>query len=241
MPANPSLPPQPGTLSQPPRWSGVVLWLFVMALFLAALRLFVPSWSNSAWPDAILLIFGVAASVASLARQLPTPNVILAGVVAAVLGGLAHAVNDVTGWPFGRFEFNAPIGPRIVNLLPVAMLAIWVMTALTSRGAARRLLHRSRSHPLHGYRVIGLATVLMTLFAMTLMPFGASARDWWTATPTPILNWAGWGSVGLLIQVAITPLLIDKFPGPRPPNLWPLMVWGLTTAFLALGLLVRLP
>jgi hypothetical protein len=30
----------------------------------------------------------------------------------------------------------------------------------------------------------------------------------------------------LLIQVALTPLLLDKFPGQRPPNFRPLVVWA---------------
>jgi uncharacterized membrane protein len=229
-PPQPSLPPTP--LPPPSRWADVAVVLFSVSVVLAIS----PFCGNARWPEDLLLVFAGVASVAALARQLPAPNVLMAAAVAAGIGGLAHAVNAVIGLPFGRFEFNTAFGPRLLGILPLAMPVIWLAVALVARGLARLLLHSSRRHPRHGWRVLGLATVLMMGFSFALEPFGA-VKDWWMPNPTPLLNVASWGGLGLMVQIAMTPLLLDKFPGPRPPNYHPLIVWAGLNGVVAMTLL----
>ena len=205
---------------------------------LAMLRLFVPLWKNSAWPDVALLILTTAATVAAMANHLPAPNIILAASIAAGIGGIAHAVNDVTGFPFGNFEFTAVFGPRLLGVLPLAIPAFWAIAALSARGVARLVLHNSRQYPHHGYHVIGLAVLLMIFFHLALNPFASTVKGWWTANPTPLLALASGIVLSLASQVAITPLLLDKFPVPRPPNFSPLFVWIALNGWLATGLFV---
>ena len=218
-------------------WPVIVLAIFGGALLLAGLRLFVPLGENSGWPDATLLILATAATIAALAKQLPVLNVTLAASLAAGIGGLAHAVNDVTGFPFGKFEFTTALGPRLLGVLPLAIPAFWAIAALNSRGVARLLLHNSRQHPRHGHHVLALSVLLMLAFHLTLEPFAVNVKGWWTLNPTPMLAALSWMLLSLLIQVAITPLLLDKFPVPRPRNILPLLVWVGTNALLALAII----
>ena len=236
MPAQPPSQKPPGTSGLSSCWQSGTLVLIGAAVILAILRLFVPLWKNSGWPDAALLVLTGAATVAALAKQLPATNIILAGSIAAGIGGIAHAVNNVMGIPFGKFEFTAAFGPRLLGVLPLAIPALWAIVALNARGVARLLLHNSRQHPRHGYRVLGLAMLLMTAFHLTLNPYASTVKNWWTASPTPFLNLTSLTALSLIIQVAITPLLLDKFPVPRPPNFRPLAVWITLNGLLAIGL-----
>lgn len=220
------------------RWPGIVIGLFVLAAAVTILQFFVRLWPASGWADTVLLILAVAAAIAALAKQLPVVNVTIAAGIAAGLGGIAHAINDVSGLPFGRFEFTTAFGPRLLGVLPIAILGIWATAALSARGVARVVLRNTRNHQHHGYQVIGLAVGLMTVFQALLIPYGAMVKGWWSATPVPILNLIGCGLVSLLIQVAITPMILDKFPGPRPPNFWPLAVWLALHVVLVTGLFI---
>lgn len=215
----------------------LVLALFGASTVTFALRLFHPFWADSGWPDAVLLALAGVATLAAFAGQIPVPNVLLAGGIAAGIGGLAHAVNDVTGLPFGRFEFTSAMGPRLLNVLPVAMPLLWAVLALNARGAARRLLFAFRLHPRHGYHVMALAVILMTIFHLVLTSFGVCVKFWWTINPEPFLNFASLTLLSLIIQIAVTPLLLDKFPVPRLPSQWPLWILASLLFLVLLGVL----
>lgn len=237
MPAQPSSEKPPGTPRLPDLWPNAVLTAFGATLIFAALRLFIPLFPNSGWPDAALLILTTTATVAALSKQLPVLNVIFAAGIAAGIGGMAHAVNDVTGFPFGMFEFTTALGPRLLGILPLAIPAFWAIAALNARGVARLALHRSRAHPQHGYRVIVLSVLLMILLRLALEPFAVGVKIWWTATPTPLLALISSTLLSLMLQIAMTPLLLDKFPVPRPPNYWPLFVWAGINALMLVAIL----
>jgi hypothetical protein len=195
-----------------------------------------PRQATSGWSDAVLLTLALGATVAALARHLPVQNILMGVGIAAALGGGAHAVNEVIGLPFGRFEFGPAFGPRWFGVLSPAIMGVWAATALTARGAARALLHNSRQHPRHGYRVVGLATLLGVLFMAGVNPVATQVKGWLEANPTPWLNLIGLAIVSLFIQIAVTAVLIDKFPGRRPPNFWPVLVWVCLEGWLAVVL-----
>jgi hypothetical protein len=185
--------------------------------------------AGSFWGAALL------ATCASLAIQLPLAQIMSAGIVAAILGGLSHAVNGVIGLPFGNGAWPAVPPPKLWGLVPAVVPIIWTVAALNARGAARVLLHSRRAHPHHGYRVIALATLLTTLFGYGFATAGAtdgrSPGAW-------IFLLTGWSVISLLIQTLMTPLLIDKFPQTRPVNAMPLWVWCALSLRFA-GMLLR--
>lgn len=216
-----------------------MLLLFGAAVSLSAFQPFVPPLKNSGWPDAVLLAITAVATLAAFAGQLPVTNVFLAGTIAAAIGGILHAVNNVIGLPFGRFEFKPGFGPQVFDVLPVAMPVLWAVASLNARGVARRLLQHSRTHPRHGYHVIALAAGLMMIFQLTITPFAVMVKNWWTPDATPLLNLASWIVLSLIIQIAMTPLLLDKFPVPRPPNFSPVLVWVGMNLLMAPGLVSK--
>lgn len=243
MPAHSSI-HVPSKTSRPVDWHlGLTLALIGGLVFLGTLRLLLTPSQPSGPLDASLLILAVAASLTAWSKHLPMVNVLLAAGIAAGIGGAAHAVNDVTGFPFGKLTFHTSFGPRLLGILPVAMLGLWAVSTLVARGTARTVLRNWRHHPYHGFHVIGLSVVLMVIFQMALNSFGSSVTSWWSPIPTPIVNLLSTGAIGLLIQVIITPMLLDKFPGPRPPNFSPLAVWLTISGFFIAGLLLnkRLP
>jgi uncharacterized membrane protein len=188
------------------------------------------------WLCAAVAVMGLVAAVASFAPVLPWPNVLLAGALAAFIGGMAEAVSGATGFPFGRGEFMPGSGPLFLGLFPWWFPFAWATIALSARGTARLILHRSRQHPLQGYRVIALAAVLGLAGTISLELFSTHAAHFWTTEAAPVLPWVSRLMLHLLIQVTMTPLLLDKFPGPRPPNVRPLVVWTTLNAVLLLGL-----
>jgi hypothetical protein len=193
-------------------------------------------WPVQPWLNAAFVAAALLASVAALAPPLPWLNVLLAAGLGAVIGGFAHAINAVTGLPFGRFEFTPIAGWQVYGLVPWWLPPAWACLGLSARGTARLLFHATRSHPFHGYRVIGVAVLLATLPTCGLEAYAGGAARLCTPHPGSILSLASCLALHLSIQIVMTPLLIDKFPGPRPRNFRPLLVWMLIVTVVAAGL-----
>lgn len=207
---------------------------FLLLCVLTVVNQAIPFVSGQDWLVASAVVIGLVAAVASFAPVLPWPNVLLAAGLAAFVGGMTEAVSAVSGIPLGRREFMAGNGPIFLGLIPWWLPVIWATIALSSRGTARLILHGLRNHPFHGYRVIGLATALSLASAVFLEMFATRAAHLWTPSGTPVLKMASHLPLHLLVQIAITPLLIDKFPGQRLRNVLPLVVWtSFTLAMLA--------
>jgi uncharacterized membrane protein len=204
----------------------VVIGLFVAFGGLAAVNPGGAIVSGQAWLNAVVVVLALWSAVAAFAPALPWPQVLLAGGLAAFSGGLVEAVNAATGFPFGVVAFTSKAGPMILGLIPWWLPVTWAIVALSARGAARAILRRSCQHPLHGYRVIGVSVMLAVITTFGLLRMASHAVQAWTLDGNPILRGAGLVVLQLFIQVAMTPLLIDKFPGSRPPSFRPLVVWS---------------
>ena len=213
------------------------LALFIVIGTTTAANLLGHFWTIQPLLNAAFLVAVLLASMAALTPALAWPNVLLAAGLAGAITSITHGINAVIGLPFGRFDFTAAAGPRLFGLVPWWLPMIWCGIALTTRGVARLILHHSRQHPFHGWRVIAFATLLALLFNIGLDSFAIHAASYWTPHTAPLLNLASCTILNLFIQIVITPLLIDKFPRPRPLNLRPLLVWSGVNGLLALGLL----
>jgi uncharacterized membrane protein len=215
-------------------------WLLVV-LLAAAYVLVLANYGGSpnlpgraGWPEALLIGFAAAGTIAALARQLPLQNVLLAASVVALLGGAVHALGGATGIPFGPFLFGADAGPQLFKALPWAMPLVWVVAVLNSRGVVRLILRPWRKTRNYGLWLIGLTAVLATLFDLAFDPFASRVKHYWLWMPTkfpvtwqgaPVVNFMSWAVVTLLMLVFITPALINKNPHRSTTDYHPLAVW----------------
>jgi uncharacterized membrane protein len=235
-----SLPVMPKFLSPPDRggnWPARWFWLSVILLaagFLSTI-VAVALKSDANWPAALLLVLATFSTLASLVRQLPAQNVLLAAVLIALIGGGAHTIGVKSGIPFGSFMFGPEIGWKLFGALPWTLPLIWVVAVLNSRGVARLVLRPWRKIRAYGFWLIGLTALFTTLFDCALEPFTAQVRHYWIWAPgglsltpqgAPISNSVGWFLVTLLMLAFVTPVLINKQLSKRSaPDFHPLAVW----------------
>jgi uncharacterized membrane protein len=215
---------------------------FFTALLLAAgalvlMRLWWPVHlpGKSGWPEAVLLLLAVVATIASLARHLPLQNILFAALAIALAAGAVTWLDLKTGIPFGQFTVGDNTGPKLFKAVPWALPLIWIVAILSSRGVARLILRPWRKMHTYGFWLIGVTTVLTVLFDLAFDPFASRVKHYWIWEPTkfplswqgaPLVNFFGWLVVTLLILAFATPMLINKNPvRQHPPDFHPLGVW----------------
>ena len=189
------------------------------------------------WLNAMVVGIGFAAAVASVAPVLPWSNALVAAGMAVGAGGLAEAASAAVGFPFASREFKPVNGPMVFGLVPWWLPMAWGILALSARGTARLVLYRTREHHLNGYRVIGLAAALAGGASLSLEIFATRSAQLWERGGMSAGSHATLLLLHLLIQIGLTPMLIDKFPGRRPANFLPLWVWGAAVLILGSGIL----
>ncbi len=212
-----------------------VLFLTVYVLVLARLLWPLPLPGKPGWPDAVLLVLAAVGAVAALARHLPLQNILLAVYIIALAGGAVTWINLNTGIPFGQLTPGNNMGPRLLKTLPWAMPVIWIVAILNSRGVARLALRSWRKSRSYGYWLVGLTAGLTMLFDFAFDPFASRVKHYWVWGPSkfpltwqgaPLVSFAGWAVVTLLVLALVTPVLINKHPlHRRPPDFHPLGVW----------------
>ena len=229
----------------------VFFGLFLLQFALVWTRLWLPQppFGNAGWPDGLLLVLATATVLASLTRQLPGQNVMLAAIIIAFFAGAVETLGALTAIPFGPFAYTSEIGQQLFYPLPWAVPMIWLVALLASRGVARLVLRPWRNTPNYGFRLIGLATLLVVLLDFGLEPFAIQVKHFWQWNPTklrfdwytaPCTNFLGWAVATLLILAFVTPALIHKRPMTQPPpDYHPLIVWLLLNLLFATGAAVH--
>ena len=187
------------------------------------------------WPEAVLLLLALSATVAALARHLPLQNVLAAAFLIALGGSAATWLDIETGIPFGIFTASGDVGPKIAGTLPWLFPLLWATAILNSRGVGRLMLRPWRKTHTYGFRLIGITAVLTMLFEACFEPYATRVRHYWFWEPTklpltwqgvPLANFFGWVVVTLLILAFVTPLLINKQPvSKHAADFHPLAVW----------------
>jgi uncharacterized membrane protein len=213
-----------------------LFWL-LNALLGAALVGELLSPRSSAGLDAAAIVLAAAASIAALSRRLPLQNVLLAALLAALIGGGAHGLssNRDFSMPFGPVVFNPASGAKIFHAVPWTVPLLWIIAIFNARGLARLILRPWCGVKNHGFWLLGLTAALAVAFDVALEPFAWHVKHFWLWQPTKIavtwqgaalLNFPGWLFVSLLILAFATPALIKKQPGaPDAPDFHPLALW----------------
>ena len=195
--------------------------------------------------DGLILMLAAVASVLALNRQLPLQNVLTAAGMAAVFGGVAHALTAIPGlsFPFGPLVFNPAAGAKMFNYLPWTIPLLWIVVILNARGVSRLMLRPWRTAKNYGFCVMGLTALLVVAFAVALEPFAAQVKHFWgwqpTGTPAlwqgAALHFIAWGLVSLFILAFATPFLIRKQGNLNNPDIHPLVIWLGALLLFAIG------
>jgi len=228
--------------------SFAALTSFILVLWQVIVRTPLPG--KHGWPEALLVVTVTITTLASLTRQLPAQNVLLAAVIIGVVGAVAHGVGAVTAIPFGPFVFSDNMGPKFFKTLAWPMPALWIIIILNSRGVARLILRPWRKLKNYGFWLIGITTVLVLLFDLALEPFASQSARYWFWMPTtfpvtwqgmPLTNSLGWLLISLLILAFSTPPLINKQSRSRKtvPDFQPLIIWLLALGLFATGAIMQ--
>jgi len=234
-----------------PRIHRLLLGLFLLQVALVWVRLCLP-WpllGSARWPDGFLVVVTTATVLASLNRQLPGQNVMLASIIISLIAGAVQTLGALTAIPFGPYVYTQHIGQQLFYPLPWAVPLMWIAVILTSRGVARLTLRPWRKTQNYGFRLIGLTTLLVVVLDLGLEPFATHVRHYWFWNPTklklewystPWVNFFGWAVTALLILAFSTPSLINKKPMPQPPpDYSPLVVWLSLNLLFATGAIVH--
>jgi len=222
--------------------------LFIIQILLVWLSQWAP-WPNfgeARWPDGLLIVLTAATTVASLSRQLPAQNVMLASAIIIFIAGAVDTLGALSGIPFGPYHYTKRIGQVLFEPLPWAAPLLWLIAILNARGTSRLILRPWRKTRNYGFWLLGLTAALVVLFDFGLEPFATEVKHFWKWTPSraglywyssPWVNFVGWTATALMILAFATPPLINKKPLNHPPDYHPLAIWLLLNALFLTGAL----
>ena len=185
---------------------------------------------DARWPDVLLLVLVVAATLTALARELPLQNVLLSATIILLLSSVIEILGMLTPLPIGLHVYQ---GSMEQSLGWGTGPMVWLALLLNGRAVARRLLRHEEPGPNHGFRVLAVAALLVSLFTLGLQPFAMTRGYWGWGSTTIGLEWhhAPWVAflgrgVAAGLALALTlPLLICKKPGQADFDGSPLYLW----------------
>ena len=252
-PAAPILPHASSSLPQIPSLSSTarslhkpVFLLFLIAwgvnAAVAGLKIQLPAGLD--WIEALLPLTALGTTLIALALRLPLQNVVMAGVSISCLAVGILAIGAATGTPFGPIVFGDTLGERLFGVVPWPLPLLWVVLVINARGMSRLMMRPWRKTNFYGFWVIGIACVLVVLFALSFEPFAVHAKNFWiwqTAPGTanwfraPWVDFLGWFLTAVAITCLSIPWLINKHPVKQSMDYQPLLVWLLINLWPAIG------
>jgi putative membrane protein len=159
-----------------------------------------------------VLLFA-AASLTAAARRDGRSYALVLLVVTAGGGFVAEAIGVATGVPFGDYAYAGSLGPRLLGV-PLVIPLAWTMMAYPAR-VVGRVCARGRTGR------IGVGALALAAWDVFLDPQMTDAGHWRfaahngpTLTGIPLVNFAGWLLVAVLLMTALELLLPEH--GPRP-------------------------
>lgn len=235
------MPTQPENVDRPNRSIPWFHGLMIVAVIGSGIWTLV---DKSGWAAAILLVIATVTTLAALGPHLPLQNILFATSIVVVAAGAVEWANAETGIPFGPVVFGAT-GPKIFDVLPWAVPALWIIAVFNGRGVARLILRPWRKTRTYGFRLIGLTAAFVAAFDFALEPFATRVEHYWFWQPTkfpvawhgtPVVDFLTRIIVATLILVFTTPLLINKqLSKRRPPDFHPLAMWLVMLALFGTG------
>lgn len=218
----------------------------ILAVYGAGRILEVASGQPQTWIVAIEVLSALAFALADGARHYGWRGILVFAGICAVIGNIVENVGVVTGFPFGRYDFLALMGPRILHV-PVLLGLAYVGMAYVSWMLARLIVGD------HGARRFVLPTVasfIMVAWDWAQDPVWSTLLHAWRWDDggvwfgVPVSNYIGWYLTVFLIYLVFWQYLGRTGPDlgvGQAPGWPPVLFYALCAAGNALQVFTRLP
>jgi putative membrane protein len=144
--------------------------------------------------------------------------------IAAGVGGAMEAVGVATGFPFGAYSYNSTLGPTLIGV-PIVVMMAWAMMAYPALLAAQRI-SRTRAG------VVVFGAWILAAWDLFLDPQMVGEGHWTWSSPDPglpgvpgipLTNYVGWVITALIIMALLARLPVRKPVGDGVPTL--MLAW----------------
>jgi putative membrane protein len=144
--------------------------------------------------------------------------------IAGGVGGAMEAVGVATGFPFGSYSYNSTLGPTLIGV-PIIVMMAWAMMAYPALLAAQRI-SRTRAG------VVVFGAWILAAWDLFLDPQMVSEGHWTWSSPDPglpgvpgipLTNYVGWVITALIIMALLARLPVRKPVGDGVPTL--MLAW----------------
>jgi putative membrane protein len=146
---------------------------------------------------------------------------ITVGLVVPAIGWAVERAGSTSGVPFGDYSYTDVLGPEVFGVPAVIPLA-WAMMAYPAHVAASTLIWRRWLIPV----VTAWSLMAWDLFLVPMM-VDLDAWRWSTTSPhipgiegVPLVNFAGWLAVGLVIGLVMLVIPANRAPNGQPATLY---------------------
>lgn len=173
---------------------GVYLFIYLWSVPMLAFDL-VPAWGT--WMGGFLLILQGTVLLLWLMLGAGWRGAVAAAAIVLISGAVEH-VGVTTGWPFGRYDYTATLGLKVVGAVPLAIPFAWLLVVPSSLGVATLLVG--------GWRRVPLAAMLALGLDLLIEPVAAYVTRYWQWLDSgpyygvPTANFIAWGSLALLLS-----------------------------------------
>jgi len=156
----------------------------------------------------------------------------LVAIVVPAIGWGAESMGSTTGFPFGEYEYTDALGP-LLGGVPVIVPLAWSMMGYPAYVAASTLV----THARWMIPVVTAWSLMAWDFFLDPMMVELGAWRWTTTSPDlpgipdiPIVNFAGWFAVGLVIGVVLMAIPARRASTAQPATLF---LWVYASSVLA--------
>jgi putative membrane protein len=135
-----------------------------------------------------------------------------------------EAIGVATGFPFGSYSYNSTLGPTLIGV-PVIVMMAWAMMAYPALLAAQRI-SRTRAG------VVVFGAWILAAWDLFLDPQMVGEGHWTWSSPDPglpgipgipLTNYVGWVITALIIMTLLVRLPARKATGDGVPTL--MLAW----------------